>query len=1530
MSGNHAKFFENVIDNIIKPIGEELEGKIDSAPQDKKRAIIADIEKSHYQIDYAAQLTTTDTVDDTNIYIQDANINITKKIDAEVSNLKSYNSLSELINSFSNIKITDEGIKSFQQKIKGGGKSLNIKFSIVFNFKVEGNKVLVENFYKKDNIFEVGDLNDENINTDKKYIDNGKKIGFNNNIQFNFNDNIDEQMKNKINEAFYVDDPNITEESLESESYEDLFETPFDDFAKKENTKTIFDKLYQEGTLGGKIVGGGASEAIFGKEAIITKKKEIYEKTPFNESSIEMLFFYILGYTLIRVEKMMRVYNTDILIKIITLLSNDDTYVEYCDYMFIKVDQYKIVNAFHKSENGKEPKEINYIRALDNNTIKYISITSRPISSSKYAFCPVFVKMFYDDFFETIYDATDSKPADIFNRDNKEYLRTILKYLLIIEKKTLSLLEKINGIQKTKLDNEFQSFIKSKKRVITIAKRRHDNSNYDANHPYFVTKENIYKQGMDDLKYLDVYYNNTYHQHKLFSYCDIFGRYKLTTGYNESLNAFRNTNGYNGTYDGVDYYYEPGSEPITESVSGRKRLQINTQLLKRVGGGLKKLKIDTFNELHKFGPFDHLFNEPGSNNEIVTKEILKGFREKFISNKPIIMIGLGQSGSGKTSTLIQLKTKDKTEDGILIELLKNIEGLTSVKLKCVNLYFKDETNKLGDISKFEMANYKYEKYSIKNDNYKSEEILVESNSSVDTLKTFTKDNIGDIGGEILKLFEKRQIYPTPNNEVSSRSHMVLCLDVHVGEETSNKIIVCDLAGVENKFQCDQEVELLKFERQYKLLTEGNDIFGECKKSIDEYITKYGKQDVLKSNKPYYAMSDFLNKNDKGIDIGYFQTFFVELRNIYNYLLIIKMFTKYEGEEEGENELRQWEEGNVLIEKIDETLTDDLNKLHIKTHLNSLHQILTNLVTSIESRVICNHINFVNYFKNGVYDFKNPGETEDIDLNIEMHTLIFNDSKKNMTPEEKKIFGNDPVLFGKATGGGNKIQFYGNHENNYPLNKNIVSIVSYFRSRVTDKNYKFNNILDTIFSNTYFSNNIDKLWHFIMNKYDIHLRFTNTLEIYGKIKNQLQHKFYGSEGNVDLSYDSSIDFILYEIWNEFQKKEILDKLKKKISDFIKTYKETIITLADNFGETGYCIQKRMKKIKEQCATRVKEGYMINRSLADLSKGITRIVNESFAEEYPLYLERQIAPKCRNNYLKYYQFNNESLDSSEEINSGEKYGAIFHIIKNCFGIELKDVFIYSLLVYNTSFFSEQKIKIEKPQHSDVVDQIKDMYDQGGKYVAYDKEYSDENGTNIGTTNNPPNPPYVNLTILKHFCRYNNDIDKLKSVVNTFLTFIKNYSFYGSIKFPVIQEEKQHFKTYAANVEKIIQIVETNNAGTLLGTLETIDNMQSITLKDVHCNNIASVGDYKQENYKSMIDSYNKDLQESIKEIKDAFVDSHKELVESLLETRKFEGNEKTTGGRRTRKKYRKKRKTRNKKRKVNMSKVINKKVIKTKRI
>ena len=170
---NHAKFFENVIDNIIKPIGEELEGKIDSASPGEKSAIITDIERSHYQIDYAAQLTTTDNTDDKNIYIQDANINITKKNEAIKSGTfgedNQFLSLSALITSFSNITITDKGIESFQQKIKGGGKSLKIKFSILFNFKVKGKKVIVEKFYRKDTIFEVSNFNDEEINKDKSF-----------------------------------------------------------------------------------------------------------------------------------------------------------------------------------------------------------------------------------------------------------------------------------------------------------------------------------------------------------------------------------------------------------------------------------------------------------------------------------------------------------------------------------------------------------------------------------------------------------------------------------------------------------------------------------------------------------------------------------------------------------------------------------------------------------------------------------------------------------------------------------------------------------------------------------------------------------------------------------------------------------------------------------------------------------------------------------------------------------------------------------------------------------------------------------------------------------------------------------------------------------------------------------------------------------------------------------------------------------------------------------------------------------------
>ena len=233
-------------------------------------------------------------------------------------------------------------------------------------------------------------------------------------------------------------------------------------------------------------------------------------------------------------------------------------------------------------------------------------------------------------------------------------------------------------------------------------------------------------------------------------------------------------------------------------------------------------------EKYIFGKFDKIY-DPDKNNGQISQHFFSNYlwneTTKTLKNN-ICVIGLGQSGSGKTSSLISFKNiqEGTIEDGILISVLKNhIFQKTYSKIK---LIITEITLKLGETPT------KIEDILVKNsytttDVCKSIEYVLkgrnwelQNQEGIVFLSPEEKEASRDIGQYIVYVMEKRRLIdPTPNNPVSSRSHMVICMTCSSNTNPSieeKSIIFLDLAGNENEFECDKQDVIMEFYNKYRL------------------------------------------------------------------------------------------------------------------------------------------------------------------------------------------------------------------------------------------------------------------------------------------------------------------------------------------------------------------------------------------------------------------------------------------------------------------------------------------------------------------------------------------------------------------------------------------------------------------------------------------------------------------------------------------------------------------------------------------
>jgi hypothetical protein len=230
-----------------------------------------------------------------------------------------------------------------------------------------------------------------------------------------------------------------------------------------------------------------------------------------------------------------------------------------------------------------------------------------------------------------------------------------------------------------------------------------------------------------------------------------------------------------------------------------------------------------------FGNFNKIFAPKYKVKDIAHE--LTPLIDTVVKGNPLFLMGWGASGSGKTSTLIYFVKKN--EPGILIHLCNTLAkdyGYETIELTCKEL-FKPyyESNKSNNfyvknldgsltISSNKFTFDYHDDESDESAKFKLNEQInhqinhqYRTNTNKDENKTF---NIGDNIGKVIQYLidDDRLVKATTNNPNSSRSHVLCFLKLKNNNKATKEanIIIGDLAGVENTFNCDSPSEISKF------------------------------------------------------------------------------------------------------------------------------------------------------------------------------------------------------------------------------------------------------------------------------------------------------------------------------------------------------------------------------------------------------------------------------------------------------------------------------------------------------------------------------------------------------------------------------------------------------------------------------------------------------------------------------------------------------------------------------------------------
>lgn len=283
---------------------------------------------------------------------------------------------------------------------------------------------------------------------------------------------------------------------------------------------------------------------------------------------------------------------------------------------------------------------------------------------------------------------------------------------------------------------------------------------------------------------------------------------------------------YNTTENTVHFLYDTTEQPLykTKNDSPMEYTANNGKPAKFTFYEEDSAVINTLKypvEIHT-GPFTKTFTNLQNNLDVfVDSKFKENIMTPLLDGSTVCIFGYGSSGSGKTSVLIKLTPAfGNNEDGLLI-LASNAVGNKGYKNCSVTIY------EYGVISFLEQSDKNYKingeiafsgNYTFGNDN----KWHIKSANGSESKDAFQNKGYFQINGNSMcsndDMFDdilffmtyERMVAATPNNNQSSRSHVIIVLK-YTDNKDEKTLIICDLAGVENTFDCNGNFDSIEFD-----------------------------------------------------------------------------------------------------------------------------------------------------------------------------------------------------------------------------------------------------------------------------------------------------------------------------------------------------------------------------------------------------------------------------------------------------------------------------------------------------------------------------------------------------------------------------------------------------------------------------------------------------------------------------------------------------------------------------------------------